>query len=210
MFKEKSRILFQGDSITDCGRSRETKEANTALGAGYANMIASDLLAAQPEKKFSFFNRGVIGNRVVDLYARWKIDCLNLEPDVLSIYVGVNDIWHEFNSKNGVEPERFDQFYRMLLDWTRHERRGIEIILIEPFVLLFEGVVGEQWLPVIKIYQQLVRKIAADYKLRLIALQDIFSNAAKKAPVNHWVTDGVHPTQAGHRLIADAWKKARE
>ena len=109
-------ILFQGDSITDCGRSREANVPNTGLGGGYPFMAAAHLLCAKAEDGLKFFNRGISGNRIVDLYARWKIDGLNLNPDVISILIGVNDTWHAFGSNNGVEVPRFEQFYRMLLD----------------------------------------------------------------------------------------------
>jgi len=88
---------------------------------GYANLLAGELLASEPDKEYKIFNRGVSGHRIVDLYARWKRDCLNLKPDVLSLLIGINDIWHEFGSQNGVDAKRFDQFYRMLLDWTKEE-----------------------------------------------------------------------------------------
>ena len=113
-------ILFQGDSITDCRRDREA-EVNLPwhLGYGYSNLVSSRLLLNDPEAMYRCINRGISGNRVVDLYARWKIDALNLRPDIISILIGVNDVWHEVGNHNGVEADRFEQVYRMMLEWTK-------------------------------------------------------------------------------------------
>ena len=110
------KILFQGDSVTDAGRTAYKYEN---LGRGYPNFVAGALLSRHPEKGFKIINRGIGGNRVVDLYQRWKVDCLNLEPDVISILIGVNDTWHESAFKNGVEPARAEKVYRALVEWTR-------------------------------------------------------------------------------------------
>ena len=201
-------ILFQGDSITDAGRSRDPETpANTGLGIGYPLMAAADLRANEPEKDWQIFNRGISGNRVVDLYARWKIDALNIKPDILSILIGVNDTWHEKGNKNGVEVDRYDQFYRMLLDWTLKELPDVKLVLIEPFVLL-TGAVAEDWLEEMDERRKVVKKIAEDYNTIFIPAQSIFDEAVKKAPMNYWLADGVHPTAAGHKLLADAWVKA--
>ena len=122
-------ILFQGDSITDCGRDRNAAGPNAGLGEGYAAMAATALLNRKGGGRLQIYNRGISGNRIVDLYARWKIDGLNLEPDVISILIGVNDTWHEFGSRNGVEVPRYEQFYRMLLEWTVRDRPGVKLVL---------------------------------------------------------------------------------
>jgi len=201
-------LLFQGDSITDTGRSREADvPANVGLGTGYALMTAAELLASQPEKDWQIYNRGISGNRVVDLYARWKIDALNLCPDVLSILIGVNDTWHEKNNRNGVEVERYDMIYRMLLDWTKKVLPETKLILMEPFVLV-TGAVETDWVADIDARRQVVKKIAADYGAVFLPLQEMFNEACKLAPMEYWLRDGVHPTAAGHKLITDAWLKA--
>ena len=147
MTKSTATILFQGDSITDAGRSREPDlPPNTGLGSGYPLFVAGALLNELPGRGLRFLNRGVSGNRVVDLYARWKIDALNLEPDIISILIGVNDTWHEFGSRNGVEVPRYETVYRLLLSWTREVLPAVKLVLCEPFVLP-TGVVREAWLP---------------------------------------------------------------
>jgi lysophospholipase L1-like esterase len=207
MFKENSVILFQGDSITDCGRSREADAVNCGLGGGYANMIAAELLAKEPEKQYKIYNRGISGNRIVDVYARWKIDGVNLKPDVLSMLIGINDIWHEFGSNNGVEADRFDQFYRMVLDWTLKELPDIKLVICEPFALPC-GAISDEWTPILKERQAIVKKIADDYKATFVPFQAMFDEAMTKAAPEYWAADGVHPSIAGHNLMADAWVKA--
>ena len=104
-------ILFQGDSITDCGRSREV---DYAMGNGYATFVGGALSAAEPYA-YKFYNRGISGNRVVDLYARMKIDMINLKPDYMSILIGINDVWHELDSKNGVDAAKFEMVYDLMV-----------------------------------------------------------------------------------------------
>ncbi len=197
------KILFQGDSITDCGRSRETKNPNEALGGGYAMLTASRLLASKPEK-YEVYNRGISGNRVVDLYARWKIDALNLKPDLISILIGVNDTWHHFGANNGVEVPRYERVYRELLQWTKTELPDVKLVLCEPFVLLC-GAVKEDWIPEIKGRREVVRKLADEFDTVFVPFQEIFDRAARNTSPEYWLRDGVHPTYAGHQIMSDAW-----
>ena len=96
-------ILFQGDSITDCSRCREAEpNTNSHLGYGYVNTVCGNLLYNNPQAIYRCINKGISGNRVVDLYARWKVDALNWNPDFISILIGVNDVWHEIGGHNGV------------------------------------------------------------------------------------------------------------
>ncbi len=203
-------ILFQGDSITDCGRARieitDPAYLRSGLGPGYPYLIAARLLCDRG-RDFNFYNFGISGNRVVDLYARWKADCINLRPDILSILIGVNDTWHEKARQNGVEVPRYGQFYRMLLDWTLKELPEIKLVLLEPFVFPF-GAVGEDWIEEIDQRREVVAGIAKDYGAVFVPLQSILNDALKVAPQEHWLADGVHPMPAGHQLIADAWLKA--
>lgn len=200
------KIEFQGDSVTDCGRVTcgGAGFANGGLGPGYPGMIGARLWCDKPEKEYEFVNRGISGNRVVDLYARWKIDTLNLKPDVLSILIGVNDTWHEFGEgHNGVEVPRYDRIYRELIQWTLDTLPGIRIILLEPFIGTSENIA--MMIEDVRKRQTVVRKIAEDFKLEFLPCQSILDNACKRAPMTHWLADGVHPTSAGHQLLADAW-----
>lgn len=196
----KPRILFQGDSITDCGRRRETdaKDERPELGLGYVARIAPRL------PSWEVLNRGISGNRVVDLYARWKTDALHLKPDVISILIGVNDTWHEFGYGNGVEVPRYAVIYRMLLEWTRSVLPGVKLVLCEPFVLPC-GVVGPGWREEIDERREVVKALAADFSATFVPFQIAFDEALSQHPAEHWAQDGVHPTAAGHALMAACW-----
>lgn len=201
-------ILFQGDSITDCQRIRESDINMPAhLGYGYPNLIGGQLLLDHAGEDYQCINKGISGNRVVDLYARWKIDALNLNPDVISILIGVNDVWHEAAKQNGVEAERFEQIYRMLLEWTKKVLPEVKFIIMEPFALLSD-VVDDDFLAEVKLRAAAAKKLAAEFDAVFLPLQDKLDAAAKRAPNSYWLWDGVHPTAAGHRMIADAWLKA--
>ena len=201
-------ILFQGDSITDCQRIRDAKINMPAhLGFGYPNLISGKLLFDHAGEDYQCINKGISGNRVVDLYARWKIDALNFKPDIISILIGVNDVWHEASNQNGVEAERFETIYRMLLEWTKKVLVDVKFVIMEPFCLPSD-VVCESFLPEVKLRAAAAKKVAAEFDAIFLPLQDKFDAATKLAPESYWLADGVHPTAAGHRLIADAWLEA--
>ena len=203
-------ILFQGDSITDCGRAYDATVYNhpAQVGRGYVNCAASRLLLSNPGA-YTIINKGVSGNRVVDLYARWKMDALNLNPDIISIHIGVNDVWHEKSRQNGVDNKRFDQVYRMLLDWTLETLPNVKLLIMEPFALPSD-IVTEEFIGEVKERAEIARKVAADYNAIFLPLQEKLENAAKLAPYSYWLYDGVHPAPAGNQLIADEWIKAAE
>lgn len=205
----KKRILFQGDSITDAHRDRN--DPNN-MGQGYPSLVAATLGADQPAA-YAYCNRGVSGDRVVDVYARIKCDFINLKPDYASIYVGVNDAWHEIDWQNGVDDDKFERIYEMLLDEVQAACPGIKLMLIAPFVL--EGWATkateeqpdrwQRFTTDVAAKAVVVRRVAERYHLPLIELQPIFDAACAKAPAEHWTADGVHPTPAGHELIKRAW-----
>lgn len=203
------RILFQGDSITDGGRSRN-EDLNHVMGHGYAYLVASRLGADYPGKNYTFLNRGVSGNRVVDLYARWKEDALNLRPDVLSILVGVNDVRSEFVRQSGVPADRYERTYRLLLEDTKIELPECKLVVCEPFALPSEGLQAywEDMKTELGKRQKIVKKLAEEYEAAFIPLQEEFLKVCEAAPVEYWLWDGFHPTPAGHELIAREWVKA--
>ena len=196
------KVLFLGDSITDMSRSREGD--NVYKGNGYVFYAAGDIKREDPS--IEVINRGISGNRVVDLYARIKSDVWNLQPDVLSILIGVNDVWHEIGSQNGVELDRFIKVYDMLISDTLKVLPKVKIILCEPFVL--KGVATEEnyerFLQV-KEYAKAVKGLAEKYSLEFLPLQDALDKAAAKTQAKYYLYDGVHPDIAGARLIADEW-----
>lgn len=202
------KVLFQGDSITDAGRSREN---NSQMGIGYPTLVAAKLGYERPGE-YEFLNRGISGNRVVDLLARVKIDTINLAPDVMSILIGVNDVWHELSRKNGICAEKYEALYNMLIDDIMEALPNIKVMILEPFVLKASAT-EEVW----AYFRSETEKRAACAKcvaqkhgLTFIPLQDKFDAAEKLAPASYWLSDGVHPTSAGHELIARAWIEAFE
>lgn len=200
------KILFQGDSITDMYRSREKDEI---FGIGYPLLVRASLGFEAPGK-YEFFNRGIGGNRIVDLYARMKTDILNLKPDVMSILIGVNDVWHEYtDNPNGVEAEKFYKVYDMLIEEIKAALPDIKIMIMEPFVLK-TGSTVDQWdsfSAEVKKRGEMAKKIAEKYDSPYIELQEGFNKLTEKMPADYWLEDGVHPTPTGHEYIKNEWLK---
>lgn len=200
------RILFQGDSITDAGRNRQARTGFNAYGCGYANFVAGQACLERPDA-YEFIDRGVSGDRVVDLYARWRRDCVKLQPDLISILIGVNDVWHEFNNENGVPPARFEKVLRMLIAESREELPGVRFLLMEPFIIPGSATDEkyEEFLAEVKVRAEIVARVAAEENIPFVPLQSVFDEALTLAPASHWAIDGVHPSHAGHALIAKHW-----
>jgi lysophospholipase L1-like esterase len=204
MLKAGETVLFQGDSITDCGRARDVAAPNAGLGGGYVMMAASTLLAERPGDDLRFLNRGISGNRIVDLYARIGMDFINLKPDLLSILIGVNDTWHQFNNRNGVAVPKFERVYRDLLKEIREALPAMRLVLCEPFVLRC-GVVTADWVAEMDARRAVVRRLAEEFKAIFVPFQSMFDAAVKEAPPAYWAADGVHPSLAGHHRMARQW-----
>jgi lysophospholipase L1-like esterase len=201
------KILFFGDSITDMGRNRDTDGRAFGYGVGYVNSVASTLKYENPEK-YEIINRGIGGHRIVDLYARIKADVWNHNPDVISILIGINDVWHEIYGGNGVDLKRFERVYRMLIEDTKEQLPNVKFILCEPFVLKGSATEErfEEFLEVKK-YAAVVKKLAEEYGIPFVALQEKFNEVAAKYSAVHYLYDGVHPDVAGGKLIAEEWLK---
>ena len=202
------RILFQGDSITDSGRrtSGGCGYETDAVGPGYPGLLKSRILRDHPDRDdIEFVNRAISGNRIVDLYARWKADAINLAPDILSILIGVNDSWHEDNG-NGVEPERAERIYRERLAWTKEKLPAVRLVLLEPFTLPFGA--GEHLAAEVRLRGAFTKKLAEEFGATFIPLQSLFDEACRTSKPQHWSADGVHLLPAGHQLVADAWLAA--
>ena len=201
------RILFQGDSITDADRSRQYDDR---LGMGYPRLVEASLGFSQPGEHI-FINRGISGNRIVDLYARIKADIINLKPDLMSILIGVNDVWHETgDNPNGVDADKFYKIYDMLIEEVKAALPNIKIMILEPFVLQGCSTV-ENWdyfSTEVPKRAEMAKKIAEKYSLPFIPLQAGFDELTAKAPNEYWLGDGVHPTAKGHEFIKNQWLKA--
>lgn len=200
------KILFLGDSITDAMRNREDAPL-FKYGQGYVRQVAGELLYENPQK-YEIINRGVSGERVVDLYARVKKDVWNLQPDVLNILVGVNEVWHEHFFQNGVDLERYEKVYCMLIEDTLKVLPNVKIIICEPFVL--PGLVPDRDWEMFKgvyEYAKVARRVADKYNLPFVALQDKLNEYASKFGNELTLHDGVHPDVAGATVIAKEWLK---
>ena len=205
-------IVFQGDSITDAWRRKERYYANDAhgMGEGYVYQIVSRLLGAHPDKNIRCYNRGISGNKVFQLDQRWKEDCLQLGPDVLSLLIGVNDFWHTLTHGYKGTAALFEKDLRALLDRTKKAHPAVKLILGEPFAVKGGTAISEAWFPTFPEYQAAVKRIAKDYGAALIPYQSIFDEALKSGSVDYWCADGVHPSIAGGFLMAEGWMKAFE
>ncbi len=208
-FKSNSVILFQGDSITDAGRSRMTAGPSSGddLGFGYARLIADRLHSEDHAQQLLFYNRGVSGDRIKDMAHRWERDSLHLEPDLVNILIGVNDTWNYLYTGMGSSPEEYLAVFRQILKNTRASLPDIQLVLCEPFILATGEVTGE-WEKDIIHRQTAVRTLAAEFDAVFIPFQSALDSAAINTPLHHLLDDGVHPTEQGHRILADCWIEA--
>ncbi len=205
--KENDVILFQGDSITDGNRGRNS-DPNHIHGHGYQYILASEILADNLGKNITVYNRGISGNRIADLYARWIEDCLNLEPTILSILIGANELIFQYDHNCGASPERFKKTYRILIEEVLERNPDTKIIIMEPFFGEHrEAEPGEYIKNNIGFYQKASKEIAEEFGLIFVPLQEVFDEASKNCDTFELLWDGVHPTTAGHQLIARQWKK---
>jgi acyl-CoA thioesterase I len=195
-------VLFQGDSITDMGRDRNDI---TCLGHGYAMIAASIYLSLFPENNVTFINKGIGGDRAINLKNRWSEDCLDLKPTVVSLMVGINDCWRNFDNDDQTSIEDFESNCHYLLEKVKQELNA-KLILCEPFVLPFpEDRV--KWRIDLDPKINIIRKLAREYKALLVPFDGILNSVSAIQPPQFWTTDGVHPTTAGHGLMAREWLK---
>ena len=209
------RILFQGDSITDCRRNRES-DMYHALGAGYAFNVAG-VLGYDFPAEYEFFNRGVGGNRIVDVLARMKADILNLKPDYMSLLVGVNDVWRNYDSEGtGTGKARFEKVYNMLLEELKEELPQLKIIIMGPFVLPGTATAAVKDRPDcyadfrrdVEELAEITKSAAEKYGCAYIDLQKVLDEASKGCVAGELSGDGVHPSDKGHEIITREWIKA--
>jgi lysophospholipase L1-like esterase len=201
-------ILFQGDSITDGGRWREGSDLNHIMGQSYPYLLSSRLAYDYPRRRLKFINRGISGNTVADLLGRWQMDAMDLEPDVISVLVGVNDLDRFLQGDKKHSAEEFEKGYRALLSLTRDKLPKARLILGEPFLLPVGRIAGswDRYNGELAVRQKIVRGIAVDFKAEFVPCQRAFNNALGDAPADYWIWDGIHPTPAGHELLAREWK----
>ncbi|MBD1393188.1 SGNH/GDSL hydrolase family protein [Mucilaginibacter glaciei] len=204
-------ILFQGDSITDWGRDHKAIQPNTTsmLGSGYTILAAAELLMKHPDKNFKIYNRGIAGNKVYQLAERWDADCIALKPNVVSIHIGVNDYWHTLLNGYKGTVETYTADYKTLIERTQKALPGVKIIICEPFALKGTKAVTGAWYPTFDLFRKAAKDLADQYDLPFVAYQAAFDKAMQKGgDANYWTIDGVHPSVAGEKLMAQTWLEA--
>jgi len=196
------RILFQGDSITDAGRDRADIHN---LGYGYPKFAAEIITANHPSTTFEFINLGISGNKAEDLRERWQVDCIDHQPDIISILIGVNDTWHHAESRNWMSHEYFEVCYRDILTSIK-QKTSAKIIILEQFLL---AVPDKDFFRIdLDPKIQITRKLAREFADIFIPFDGLFAAASISAPPTHWANDGVHPSEAGARFMAKKYARA--
>lgn len=213
MLKENSTILFQGDSITDAGRTYDASNdlgkgfdkqiGNLGLGFGYPLMIKQYLDIFCKHLNITVLNRGISGHRTIDLVNRWDNDCIDLKPDYLSILIGVNDTWRRYDSNSPTTTEEYEQNFRILLHRAKTEL-NCHIIILEPFLIPTDSA-KDCWHEDLDPKIQVARKLAREFNATYIPLDGVFASSCVSTKPSDLSSDGVHPTNMGHALIAKLW-----
>jgi lysophospholipase L1-like esterase len=207
-FKANQTLLFIGDSITDCGRGHPVGQRRlSSLGEGYVSFVDSILGALIPETPINVLNTGISGNRVTDLEARWQNDVLDLEPNWLSVMVGINDVWRQFDAEpcaEQVEPELYELVYRSVLARTRPQLDGL--VLMTPYFL--ETNREDPMRVKMDAYGAITKKLAADFDAISVDTQAAFDHYLAHQPTQSLCADRVHPNGVGHMILARAFLSA--
>lgn len=207
------KILFQGDSLTDCGRDKTGRNRALAYGCGYVNLIASRLMCDYPDTVI--YNKGVDGSRIVDTYSRWVEDALNIDCNILSILNGVNDIGFSLRLNQGSDPQRFKKIYKIMLDEALERNPDVKLVLGEPFLFkitnntpeLGRDIVADWdiWSSELNERRGVVCELAKEYNAVFVPYYERFQEMLKLAPPEHWSLDCIHVTHAGNEVMARLW-----
>ena len=209
------KLLFQGDSITDGGRNKDTNTPNFGLGGGFVGLISSKLLFEHPNTEI--YNKGTYGNRITDMYARWIEDTLNIQFNVISIMNGVNDVGFAIRQNRGADSQKYEFVFDRILYETRESHPNADIILCKPFLIkrvyekendIYEN--WDRWNYAIEERGEIVRKLSKQYGALFIEFNTAIDDALKRAPAEHWSLDCIHLTHAGNELLARTWLNAAE
>ena len=200
---KKIKIVFQGDSITDAGRDRRNYHE---MGNGYPKYAAKYITEAYPDVEFEFINQGISGNRTCQLFDRLYRDAIEFQPDIISILIGINDIWHRYGGERiATTDEQIEVNYRAILERLKKETNA-KIVMLCPYLLACndKGAIREDLKRVIPI----VRKLADEYADVFIPLDELFAEAEKTADYMFFSGDGVHPNQNGADFIGARYAEA--
>lgn len=201
-FEAHRTILFTGDSITDCCRR---EPGISALGNGYVSFIAGELLERQPRLDLNIINTGISGNTTRDLRARWQPDCMDLKPDILSILIGINDLWRTYDPSTlneAVFVEEYETNYREMLTRVKDDL-DCKLILMEPFMFCTDT--NDEMFKALPRYIDVARKLADEFNAIVVPLQKMLDKALQEIPPEKWSDDMVHPETWAHEWIAKRW-----
>ncbi|TDW17519.1 SGNH/GDSL hydrolase family protein [Kribbella kalugense] len=186
-------VVFAGDSVTDCGRRTDPD----GLGDGYVRKVYDDL----GERRPTIVNAGISGHRAADLAARWSADVLAHDPSLVSILIGINDTWRRYDENDPTTAESFEASYRSMLDAL-----NCPVVLMEPFLLpVKDG--QDEWREDLDPKLEVVRKLAVEYGAILVPTDVELTKQAASVGAATLAGDGVHPSAAGHRALADLWRR---
>lgn len=202
-FERGQKILFIGDSITDCGR----RDVNAPYGNGYVSLVRAMVDARYPELDLTWENRGIGGNTTEHLLARWDEDAIAEQPDWLSVMIGINDVWRTFDSggQGAVSIEDYEANLRTLLQQVT-EKTSARLIVAEPFDIDPDR--GDPMRAMMDEYGAVARRVAEEFGAILIRTQDAFDHVLQHAPWPSWAPDKIHPGLPGHAVIAQAYLRA--
>lgn len=202
--KPNETVLFQGDSVTDMDRNADPN----GIGVGYVYSTVSLFHALHPDMNVTFINRGISGNRVKDLQARWQEDALDLNPDVLSILIGINDTWRRFDANDPTSTQAYEDSYRDILTQARRKNPDLKLILMDPFMLSAPIGDPKEWREDLNPRIAVVERLAKEFDALHIKLDELFTQACKTVSPAFWASDGIHPDPNGRAFIALAWLRA--
>ncbi len=203
---KKVKILFQGDSITDAGRDKRNYHN---MGNGYPKFASQLIAGAHPDTEFDFYNFGISGNRTGQVFDRLYKDAIEFQPDIFSILIGINDIWHRYgNDRIATTDAQIETNYRAILERIKRETNA-KIIMLSPYLLDCED--KEHMREDLKTVLPIVRKLAEEFADVYIPLDERFSEAIKTQPEpKFYSADGVHPNQNGAAFIGKLYAEAIE
>lgn len=203
LFTDHQKIVMIGDSITDCGR----RDVNAPYGNGYVSLVRAMILARYPERHLSFVNRGIGGNTVRDLAARWQADVIHQRPDWLSCKIGINDVWRSYDSdgQGAVPLDEYRTTLKRLLT-EAHEMTGCRLIVMEPYII--DTARKNSMRPRMDEYGQAAREVAKELGAVNVRTQEAFDRVLQSTASEDWANDKIHPNLEGHAVIAEAFLRA--
>ena len=194
------KILFQGDSVTDAGRDRSDPHD---MGNGYPRFASAMIQDSFSDKEFEFVNLGISGNRTEHLVERLEADFIEIQPDIVSIMIGVNDVWHHYSHGIETSDEQFEKNYRVVLDALK-TRTNARILMIQPFLLETVDPAKQAYTEELARKQAIVKQLADEYADAYLPLDEILHRETEEEPA-YYAADGVHPTPDGACYIGEAY-----